>query len=44
MKILEVLAVIFLILFSILFIVLVIHGAIMVFSELKDMLDDWRKI
>lgn len=44
MKILEVLAVIFLILFSILVIVLVIYGAIMVLSELKDMLDDWRKI
>ena len=44
MKILEVLAVIFLILFSIWFIVLIIYGAIMVFSELKDMLDDWREL
>ena len=43
MKILEVLAVIFLILFSILFIGLTIHAAIMVFSEIKDMLDDWRE-
>lgn len=44
MKILEVLAVIFLILVSIWFIVLIIYGAIMVFSELKDMMDDWRKL
>lgn len=44
MKILEVLAVIFLILFSIWFIVLIIYGAMMVFSELKDMLDDWREL
>lgn len=44
MKILEVLAVIFLILCSIWFIVLIIYGAMMVFSELKDMLDDWRKV
>lgn len=44
MKTLEVLAVIFLILFSIWFIVLIIYGAMMVFSELKDMLDDWREL
>lgn len=43
MKMLEVLAVIFLIVFSIWFIVLAIYGAIMVFSGLKDMLDDWRE-
>lgn len=43
MKILEVLAVIFLILFSIEIIGIIIHAAIIVFSELKDMLDDWRK-
>ena len=43
MKMLEIFLGIFLLLFSILFIGLTIHAAIMVFSELKDMLDDWRK-
>ena len=44
MKMLEIFLGIFLLLFSILFIGLTIHAAIMVFSELKDMLDDWRKV
>lgn len=35
---------IFLILFSIPIIGLIIYAAIMVFSEIKDMLDDWRKV
>lgn len=44
MKMLEFFVGIFLILFSILMIGIIIYAAIMVFSELKDMLDDWRKI
>ena len=34
---------IFLILLSILFITLIIGAAAMVFSEIKEMLNDWRK-
>ena len=44
MKMLEFCVGIFLIVFSILFIEIIIKVAIMVFSEIKDMLDDWRKV
>lgn len=44
MKMIEFFVGIFLILFSIMLIGIIIYVAIMVFHEIKDMLDDWRKV